>query len=87
MVKLTDVSESQLWLHLIQTPASMPREESQHASFDCLPLKCKSYELVFAFDQSFSRQVKTKDVIREKLIELREKGCHDGCTTIHTLGS
>ena len=48
----------------------------QHASFDCLALKCKSYELVFAFDQSFSRQVKPKDVIREKLIELREKGCH-----------
>ena len=48
----------------------------QHASFDRLALESKNYELVFAFDQSFSRQAKSKDVIREKLSALRAKGCH-----------
>ena len=48
----------------------------QHASFDRLARGTANYELVFAFDQSFSRQEKAKDVMRGKLSALRARGCH-----------
>ena len=48
----------------------------QHASFDRLAREATSYELVFAFDQSFSRQSKPEIVMREKLSALRSRGCH-----------
>ena len=52
------------------------RGGKQHASFDRLARESKNYELVFAFDQSFSRQAKAEDVIREKLSALRARDCH-----------
>ena len=48
----------------------------KHASFDRLAQEAASYELVFAFDQSFSRQCKPEKVMREKLSALRSRGCH-----------
>ena len=48
----------------------------QHASFDRLAGECTNYSLVFAFDQSFSRQAKPKDVMLEKLSTLQALGCH-----------
>ena len=52
------------------------RGGKQHASFERIAKECASYELVFAFDQSFSRQAKAKDVMRKKLSALRGEGCH-----------
>lgn len=48
----------------------------QHASFDRLLQEAERYELVFAFDQSFSRQSKAELVMREKLSMLKARGCH-----------
>ena len=48
----------------------------QHVSFDRLAREATDYKLVFAFDQSFSRQVKAKMVMREKLLDLASRGCH-----------
>ena len=48
----------------------------QHASFDRLAGECTNYSLVFAFDQSFSRQATAKDVMLEKLSALQARGCH-----------
>lgn len=48
----------------------------QHASFDRLALEATRHDLVLAFDQSFSRQAKAKDVIQTKLWAFRSRGCH-----------
>lgn len=48
----------------------------QHASFDRLVRESANYELVFAFDQSFSRQAKATDVMGEKLSALKARGRH-----------
>lgn len=48
----------------------------QHASFDRLTQEATSYELVFAFDQAFSRQSKGETVMLGKLAALRSRGCH-----------
>ena len=48
----------------------------QHASFDRVARECTNYRLVFAFDQSFSRQAKAATVMREKLSALKARGCH-----------
>lgn len=48
----------------------------RHVAFDRLVRESANYELVFAFDQSFSRQAKAKDVMGEKLSVLRARGCH-----------
>jgi hypothetical protein len=48
----------------------------QHASFDRLAQECTNYRLVFAFDQSFSRQAKAANVMREKLSALQARGCY-----------
>lgn len=52
------------------------RGGKQHASFDRLVSESQNYRLVFAFDQSFSRQAKATDVIVEKLSTLRALGRH-----------
>lgn len=48
----------------------------QHASFDRLADESKNYDVVFAFDQSFSRQKKPESVMHQKLEELRKRGCY-----------
>ena len=53
-----------------------PKGGKQHASFERLARECANYSLVFAFDQSFSRQAKAKDVMLEKLSALQARGCH-----------
>jgi hypothetical protein len=52
------------------------RGSKQHASFDRLVRETTRHELVFAFDQSFSRQAKAAETIRTKLSALRSRGCH-----------
>jgi hypothetical protein len=59
------------------------RGSVQHASFDRLAKECMNYELVFAFDQSFSRQAKATEVMREKLLTLRDLGCHGMYYDLH----
>ena len=48
----------------------------QHVSFDRLAQETKEYELVFSFDQSFSRQAKASLVMQQKLAALQDRGCH-----------
>jgi hypothetical protein len=48
----------------------------QHASFGQLTQEASRYDLVFAFDQSFSRQAKPEEVMREKLSALHSLGCY-----------
>jgi hypothetical protein len=48
----------------------------QHVPFDRLEQEASKYELVFAFDQSFSRQAKPETVMREKLAALRARNCY-----------
>ena len=52
------------------------RGSKKHATFKQLAQKAARYELVFAFDQSFSRQFKAETVIRKKLGALKSHGCH-----------
>jgi hypothetical protein len=47
-----------------------------HARFDLLAQEAAIYELVFAFDQSFSRQIKSENVMCEKLSALQSLGCY-----------
>jgi hypothetical protein len=49
---------------------------SQHVSFDRLTQEASKYEIVFAFDQSFSRQTKPETIMCEKLAALQARGCH-----------
>jgi hypothetical protein len=48
----------------------------QHVSFERLAHEASKYELVFSFDQSFSRQEKPATIMREKLAVLQSSGCH-----------
>jgi hypothetical protein len=48
----------------------------QHVSFDRLVHETEGFELVFSFDQSFSRQADPGSALREKLAALRARGCH-----------
>jgi hypothetical protein len=52
------------------------RGGKHHASFDRLVRESANYDLVFAFDQSFSRQAKAADLMNEKLSTLRARGCY-----------
>jgi hypothetical protein len=47
----------------------------QHVSYARIAHETSVYNLVFSFDQSFSRQTKASDVIREKLAALKALGC------------
>ncbi len=49
---------------------------SQHVSFDRLAMETSKHTLVFSFDQSFSRQKKAREVMKNKFAELRGRGCH-----------
>lgn len=56
----------------------------QHVSFARLAQETKKFQLVFSFDQSFSRQANPATVIREKLAELRALAAVP-CSTIPML--
>ena len=48
----------------------------QHVSFDRLAQEASAFAIVFAFDQSFSRQTELFQVMKSKLAELERLGCH-----------
>ena len=48
----------------------------QHVSFERIVQEAARYNLVFSFDQSFSRQAPPREVMVAKLASLRERGCH-----------
>ena len=48
----------------------------QHVSFDRLLRETTKNEVVFAFDQSFSRQAKSHEVMSSKLAVIEARGCH-----------
>jgi len=48
----------------------------RHVSIDRLAREAAGYEIVFSFDQSFSRQFKPGEVMASKLSALQEHGCH-----------
>jgi hypothetical protein len=52
------------------------RGSEKHASYKRLAQESTRYRLVFAFDQSFSRLSKPKEVMLGKLAELNSLGCH-----------
>lgn len=52
------------------------KPSNQHISLIQLKEAASKYELVFSFDQSFSRQHDAKVIMTEKLNFLREQGCH-----------
>lgn len=52
------------------------RPSNQHISLMQLKEAASKHELVFSFDQSFSRQHDANVVMTEKLNFLREQGCH-----------
>ena len=47
----------------------------RHISYDRIALEVKNHTLVFSFDQSFSRQANTKDVMVRKIAALETRGC------------
>lgn len=46
----------------------------QHVSFDRVVREATTHELVFSFDQSFSRQAKPRDVMQAKLAAVSSRG-------------
>jgi hypothetical protein len=48
----------------------------RHVSFDRMVAELQNHALVFVFDQSFSYQAKPEVVMREKLVAIRNRGCH-----------
>jgi hypothetical protein len=51
------------------------KDGEKHVSFKRIAEETKKFQLVFAFDQSFSRQAETKKVISEKIAELGKLDC------------
>jgi hypothetical protein len=49
---------------------------ARHVSTERLARETSNHELVFSFDQSFSRQLKQREVMTSKLAALNERGCH-----------
>ena len=47
-----------------------------HVSFKALAEQANSSSIVFAFDQSFSRQMKPTEIMQEKLRQMEELNCH-----------
>ena len=52
------------------------RGGKQHISYKALITATKTFDLVFSFDQSFSRQAKPKDIMLLKLRAISELGGH-----------
>ena len=48
----------------------------KHVSFERLVLEASNHDLVFSFDQSFSRQARVETVMREKVTVLQNLGCY-----------
>ena len=46
----------------------------QHVSFDRIVSEATTHDLVFSFDQSFSRQAKPRDVMQAKLAAVSSRG-------------
>ena len=49
---------------------------SRHVSFDRLVDEASRYTLVFSFDQSFSRGVAPREIMKNKIAELRKRECY-----------
>ena len=52
------------------------RGGTRHVSYDRLVQEASNFELVFSFDQSFSRQANPESLMREKLAAIHQRGCH-----------
>jgi hypothetical protein len=52
------------------------RGSARHVSIERLACEASENELVFSFDQSFSRQFKQGGVMASKFAELNGRGCH-----------
>jgi hypothetical protein len=52
------------------------RGSGQHATFDRLGRELSNHSIVFAFDQSFSRNALPVEQMRRKLESLEARGCH-----------
>lgn len=48
----------------------------KHVSFSRIAKEAQNFQLVFSFDQSFSRRYSPETKMREKLIEIDSLGCH-----------
>ena len=52
------------------------RAGKKHVSFDRIAQEAQTFQLVFSFDQSFSRSYSSKIIIRDKLLRFNTLGCH-----------
>jgi hypothetical protein len=50
------------------------KKTKKHVTINCIAEKLKYYDVVFSFDQSFSRGGNATDKIKEKLMKLKETG-------------
>ena len=71
---LSEISHNKSALLLDPDTGVGKSKTKQHVTIKCIAERLSQYEIVFSFDQSFSRGGSATDKMREKLMQLKETG-------------